>query len=157
MTLLSVVGQSVVIYLFLVLALSRLGRIFMAGLTPVSYLVVALLGSAVETGLYKGSGSLAAGIVSASTILLLDHLLTRLASRWPRVRRLLAGGSIVLIHDGQLVSVHLRQVRMTEEDMKAAVRNAGYAGIPDVRLAVLESNGKVTIVPRVSDARGPSA
>ncbi len=148
MSLLMVVGQTLVIYVFLVVALSRVGRSLMAGLTAFNYLVVALLGSAVETGLYGGSAALTAGLASAATLLLADHATSHLMSRWPRLRRLLAGGPVVLVHDGRLIPDHLRQVRLSEADVRAAVRKRGYDNLDDVRLAVLEENGDVGVVPR---------
>src|SRR5437764_1481906 len=114
MSLLLVAGHSLVIYAFLVVALARAGRSLMAGLTHANYLTIALLGSAVETGLYCGSDSLWAGLVSAATLILADRATCWLMNRAPRLRRLLAGGPVVLVHDGQLIGARLRQVRLTE-------------------------------------------
>ena len=150
MTLLIVVGHTVVIYTFLVVALSRLGRSQMAGLTPIGYMVIALLGSAVETGLYNGKGSLSAGLGSAVTILLMDYITSYVVRRWRRVCRLLVGSPIVLAHEGKAIPSHLQQVRMTEEDLRAAIRKRGYDTLDNVHLAVLEVDGAVGVIPRKS-------
>jgi uncharacterized membrane protein YcaP (DUF421 family) len=143
-----VIGQSLAIYVFLVVTLSRVGPVIMAGLTPSDYLVVALLGSAVETGLYHGSGALSAGLASAATVILADLGTSALLCRCPRLRRLLVGGPVVLVHDGQLIPAHLRRARMTEEDVRAAVRRHGYDDLAGIRLAVLEPSGRVGVVPK---------
>jgi uncharacterized membrane protein YcaP (DUF421 family) len=143
-----VVGQSLAIYVFLVVTLSRIGPVLMAGLTPFTYLVVALLGSAVETGLYHGSGTLTAGLTSAATVILADRATSAAVCRWPRLRRLLIVEPVVLVQDGRLIAAHLRRARMTEADVRAAVRQRGYDDLAAVRLAVLESNGRVAVVPK---------
>ena len=148
MELLIVVGQTLAIYLFLFVLLGRFGRMLMAGLTPIQYLVIALLGSAVETGLYHGSNSLWAGLASACTLLLANWGTSALVCRWPRLRRWLAGAPVVLVHDGRVLPEHLRQVRLTEDDLRAAIRRHGYEDVRDVRLAVLERDGSVGVVPR---------
>ncbi|HEY1381714.1 MAG TPA: YetF domain-containing protein [Gemmataceae bacterium] len=148
MDILAVVGQSLVIYVFLVITLCRVGPALMAGMTSFNYLVVALLGSAVETGLYRGSNSLSAGLASAATLILADRATSALMCRWPRLRRLLAGGPVVLVHDGRVIPAHLRSARMTEEDVRAAVRRHGYDDLAAVRLAVLEPSGRVGVVPK---------
>jgi len=145
--LLLVVLQSLVIYLFLVVALARFGRMTMAGLTPGGYLIIALLGSAVETGLYRGSSSLAAGLASALTVIAADHLLCTLLRRRPRVRRWLVGRPVVLVHNGRVLQSHLRQVRLTEDDLGVALRQRGYESPERIRLAVLEIDGSVGVVP----------
>lgn len=154
MSLLLVAGQTFVIYVFLVVILSRVGRSLMAGLTHFDYLIVALLGSAVETGMYRGSGQLSAGLVSATALILADHLTSFLMNRWPRLRRLLAGAPVVLVHDGQLLADHLRQVRLSEDDVRAAVRKRGYDTLEDIHLAVLEMNGQIGVVPLARGKRG---
>ena|SRR5947209_5975102 len=143
-----VVGQTLAIYVFLVIVLSRVGRSLMSGLNPYQYLIVALLGSAVETGLYCGSGALSAGLVSAATLIAANHATCYLVNRWPRLRRLLAGAPVVLVHDGEFVWAHMQQVRLTEGDVRAAMRKRGYDRVEDVRLAVLELSGEVGVVPR---------
>ncbi len=148
MPLLIVVGQSLVIYVFLVVLLCRFGRTLMAGLTHFDYLVVALLGSAVETGLYHGSDALWAGLASATTLVLADRATCWLMCRAPRLRRLLAGGPIVLVHDGRVLADQLRRVRLTEHDLRAAVRRRGYDDLAAIHLAVIEPNGEVGVVPR---------
>src|SRR5581483_7854106 len=138
MELLLVVGQTLAIYVFLVVAISRIGRPQVGELTPVGYLIAALLGSAVETGLYHGSGSLAAGLVSAATLIAANHATMRLLHRWPRLRRWLLGAPVLLVHHGQIIRSHLRQARLTEQELRAGIRKRGYDDLAQVRLAFLE-------------------
>jgi uncharacterized membrane protein YcaP (DUF421 family) len=147
MSLLPVVGHTLAIYVFVVVILSRVGRSLLAGLTHGDYLVIALLGSAVETGLYHGSDSLSAGIASAATLMVADRFTSSLMNRWPRLRRLLAGAPVVLVHDGQLIPGHLRQVRLSEQAVRAALRKRGYGNLDNVHLAIQERSGRVGVVP----------
>ena len=154
MELLVVAGQSLAVYLFLVLGLSRLAWAHMARLTPAEYLMVALLGSSVETALYHGSGSLLSGVVSALTLMLTNRAVDRAMVRWPRVRRWLVGRPVVLVHDGRVLRSHLRRVWLTEADLRAALRTKGYADLDGVRLAVLETTGDVGVVPKEQEGGG---
>ena len=146
--LLTVVWHTLAIYLFLIVGLSRIGRSLMAERTLPAYLVIALLGSAVETGLYAGSALLAAGLVSVTTLLAADRALTALLTRSAPLRRFLIGTPIVLVHDGQPIPSQLRRVGFTERDLLAAIRERGYANLDEVRFAVMEVNGSVGVVPR---------
>lgn len=154
MLILVVIGQSLAIYIFLVVAVGRFGRMHMAGLTPTGLLIVALLGSAVETGLYAGSGSLWAGLASAATLMAADYGLARLIKRWPRLRRWLVGEPVVLVHKGRILADHLRQVRLSEDDLLVAIRRRGYDRIEDVLLAMLEVDGSVGVVPMKKEGGG---
>ncbi len=148
LALLRIAAQTVVIYLGLIVGLRLIGRHQMAELTLVDYLIIALLGSAVETGLYGGSGSLAAGLVSVTVLLLTNRGLALVINRVPAVRRGLVGTPVVLVHDGQLIPAHLRAEGMTREDLLQGIRRRGYDQLEDVRFAVLEVDGRISVVPR---------
>lgn len=142
-----VVWQSAVVYAFLLFVTRRSGRWSLAVLTPVGYMSIALFGSAVETALYAGSDSLWAGLLSAGTLMLLNKLVTVSMGKWSRLRFWLAGGPMILVHNGRIIHSHLWRIHLTEEDLKVALRKQGYLRVKDVRLAILEVDGNVGIIP----------
>jgi uncharacterized membrane protein YcaP (DUF421 family) len=145
-TLLVVAGTTAGIYLFLIAILRLIGRRQLAQLTALDLIVVLLLGSAVETAMIHGDISLAAGFVSAATLLVLNRLLTLVFLRAPRLSHLVNGGPILLVHDGAVIEEHLRRVGITQPDLDAALRSRGFADSGGVREAVLETDGSITVV-----------
>jgi uncharacterized membrane protein YcaP (DUF421 family) len=141
-----VIFQSAAVYAFLLFVTRRAGRWTLAALTPVGYMSIALFGSAVETALYAGQNSLWAGLLSAATLMLLNKLLTVCADKWSKVRFWLAGGPMVLVHNGKIIYSNLWRIHLTEEDLKVALRKQGYIRINDVRLAILEVDGNVGVI-----------
>jgi uncharacterized membrane protein YcaP (DUF421 family) len=151
---LSVVWHSLAIYLLLTVALRFMGRALMAQFTLLEYFVIALLGSAVETGLYAGSSSLPAGLASAAVLLAANRGLSAAINRSRRLRRFFVGAPLLLVQDGQFVRSHLRTAGLTENDVRAGIRERGYEGLDDVRYAVLEVNGAIGVIPRASQGSG---
>ncbi len=149
-TLLGAVWHTLAIYAFLILGLSRITRRQMAQFTILDYLIIALLGSAVETTLYAGSTSVAAGLLSAATLLLANRALSFMVNHSTLFRRFLIGTPVVLVHDGQLLPSHLRHAHLTKEDVMAAIRIRGYDSLDQVRFAILEVNGSIGVVPKES-------
>jgi uncharacterized membrane protein YcaP (DUF421 family) len=156
LTLLAVAGQTLAIYLALILGLRAIGRRQMAQLTLFDCLIIALLGSAVETGLYRGSASLAAGLVSVTVLLLANRGLSLLAGRVPALRRLLIGRHVLLVHEGRIIQEHLRSGGITKEELMQGIRRRGYDELEDVRFATLEADGRIAVIPREGedDAQG---
>jgi len=135
-----------VIYIFLVLGFRVLGRRQLGQLTVVDLVVIIVMGSAVETALIGGNVSLPAGFVSAGTLLLADRLFALIFSRSKRLRHLLGGGPLLLVHYGHPVEEHLRRAGLTKADLEEAIRERDCAGIADVKFAVLEEDGEINIV-----------
>jgi uncharacterized membrane protein YcaP (DUF421 family) len=144
--LLIVAASTAGIYLFVIGLLRVVGRRQLAQLTALDLIVVLLLGSAVETAMIHGDVSLAAGLVSAATLLGLNRLLTLVFLQAPRLSQLVNGGPILLVHDGTVIEEHLRRVGLTHPDLDAALRSRGFTGPEKVRAAVLETDGSITVV-----------
>lgn len=146
--LLPVIGHTVVIYLFLMIALRVAGRHQIGQLSVIDLVVLILLGSAVETAMVNGDTSLAAGIACSGTLLVLNRLFTWLIQRVRPLNRELNGDPITLIIDGRFVEENLRRAGLTHEDVLQALRARGFADVSEARFAVMEVNGSITVIPR---------
>lgn len=145
-SMLIVAGNTVCIYLFLVVAMRILGRRQLEQLTALDLLIVILLGSAVETAMVHGSTLLRAGFVSATTLFIANRLVTLTITRSKRVQRLCGSGPILLVHNGAFVEEHLKRIGLTEEDVLQALRAREHDSLTDVRFAVLEPDGEINVV-----------
>jgi len=145
-----VAGSTAAIYLFLLVLLRLFGRRQLGQLTVIDLVVVLLLGSAVETAMIHGDVSLPAGFASAGTLVLMNRLLTAVFLRSERLCNLVGGGPVPLVHAGSPVEEHLRRVGMTHTDLEEALRARGYQGPADVREAILETDGSVSVIPRTA-------
>ena len=145
-SMLIVAGNTLFIYIFLIVAMRILSRRQLGQLTALDLLILILLGSAVETAMVHGSTLLRAGFVSASTLLVANRFISALASKSKKLSRVCGAGPILLVHKGQFVEEHLKRVGLTHDDVLQAVRAREHADISDVRFAVLEPDGEINVV-----------
>jgi uncharacterized membrane protein YcaP (DUF421 family) len=148
-------GSTAVIYLFLVTAMRLVSRRQLGQLTVIDLVVVLVLGSSVETAMIHGNTSLPVGLVSVATLLVLNRLMTWIFLHNDRLRQLVNGGPVLLVHNGAVVEDHLRKVGMTREDLLAALRGRGYDDPRSVRSAVLETDGSFTVIGSSNSMRLP--
>ncbi|MFI5041197.1 MAG: YetF domain-containing protein [Acidimicrobiales bacterium] len=94
-----------------------------------------------------GDTSLPVGLASAVTLLVLNRLLTLLLLRSRRLRHLVNGGPILLVNHGRALDEPLRRAGLTSADLAEALRSQGYDGPADVRAAVLETDGTISVIP----------
>ena len=135
------------IYVFVLGLLRLFGRRHLGQLTAIDLVVMLTLGSAVETAMIHGSTSLTSGLISASTLLVLNGIIDRLLIRSDRARHFVNGGPKVLVRDGRVIESQLRRAGFTDADLAAALRGRGFAGPTGVDYAVLEVDGSVTVIP----------
>jgi uncharacterized membrane protein YcaP (DUF421 family) len=139
--------QTLSLYFFLIFALRILGRRQMGQLTALDLVIIILLGSAVETAMIAADTSLIAGLLSAATLLAANRLLTLIVCRSRRLRRMVVGNPVLLVHHGHLIEEHLKKAGLVEADVREAIRERGYSGPEELMFAVLEIDGSINAVP----------
>lgn len=149
--------RACVVY-FLLLAMIRMtGKRTMGQFTPFDMLLVVLLGNAVQNSLLGEDTSVGGGLLLAATLIALNWIVGLVSARSPKVERWVEGAPVLLARDGQVYRDVLRRELISREDFEKAMREAGCLGMADIRLAVLENNGHITVVPRQPEISGVGA
>ncbi len=144
----AVAVRTAIVFVLLVVGVRATGKRQTGELNVHDLLLVLILANAVQNAMTKGDGRLSVALVSAGTLVLLGWLLATLTSRRPRCESWLVGAPTVLAQDGRAVRRHLHREGVSEGELMAAVRDQGLAGLAAVRLAVLEIDGTISVVPR---------
>ena len=129
------------------------------------FIVTVALGSTLATVLLNHDVALAGGVVAFSLLISLQFLVTWTSVRFLWVRRVVTGEPQLLLSRGAFVDVALRQTRITESEVRAAVRAAGVGDMEAVEAVVLETDGSLSVIRRglattgssLTDVRTPSS
>ena len=149
--LLTVIIQTVVIYLFLVVGLSLLDHRETSQLGLVEIVIIMVLGSSVETSMVAGNTSLMAGLVCATTLLVCNMGMTRLLERWQWLRRIIIGHPIPLVANWHILTRPAQAAGLTEDDILEGIRERGYDSLDQVRYAILETDGNISVIARKTE------
>ncbi len=142
-----VVVRTAIVYLFLVTALRISGKREVGQMSVLELVVILVISDAVQNSMVGQNSSLWGGLVAVTTLLVLDIGLKALSSRLPFLRRAIAGEPRLLVHDGRLLAKALRREGIDADEVDAAVRAHGLERIADVKLAILETDGSISIIP----------
>lgn len=143
-----VVIHAVVIYCFLVVVFRIAGRRTLAQTTTFDLVLILIIGDATQQALLGEDTTLASGALAILTLVSLDVALAQLKRLFPALDRLLEGDPVVLMANGQFRTRPMDLHAIDEQDLLAAAReNLGLTDLTQVREAVLEKDGKISIVP----------
>ncbi|MDR7070118.1 uncharacterized membrane protein YcaP (DUF421 family) [Pseudoxanthomonas japonensis] len=140
--------RACVVYFILLAMIRMTGKRAMGQFTPFDMLLVVLLGNAVQNALLGQDTSVGGGLLLAATLIGLNWIVGFLSARSPKVERWVEGSPVLLARDGQVYRDVLRRELISREDFDKAMRDAGCLDLDDIRLAVLENNGHITVVAR---------
>lgn len=143
--------RATVIYM-LVMALMRIsGKRAVGQFTPFDLVLLILIGNAVQNGINGGDNSLTGAFVMAATLIALNWLVAFATSRSRKAQRLVEGVPVVLARNGKVFERVLREQLVSDADFHKALRQHALADVSEVALALLETNGSISIVPRAGD------
>ena len=143
--------RAVVVYGFLLVLLRLTGKRQIGQMAPFDLVLLLVLSNAVQNSMNGGDNSITGGLILASTLVAINSVMSWLTYRSRTLEALVEGRPVILIHDGKIDHASLRQVKMTTHELDASLRAAGCAGPSDVRFAVLENTGKVSVIPKRHD------
>lgn len=140
-------ARTLILYFLIMFGLRLMGKRQIGELEP-SELVLTMMISDLATVPMQDFGiPLLAGVIPILTLLALSMLLSQLSLRYLRFRALVCGTPAILIRDGQLQQEAMRQNRYTLDELLEELRGQGIASIEDVKYAVLENSGQLSVLP----------
>jgi uncharacterized membrane protein YcaP (DUF421 family) len=140
--------RTILILGLLLIGLRLLGKRAVGGMNLVDLFLVLLLGNAVQNGITNGSGDLLVGIVAAGVLLLIDRWVGILFVRHPILESRFFGKPVILASDGKLNFLAMRHEEISESELLTAVHEQGLSDLSEVRLAMLEDDGSISVIPR---------
>jgi uncharacterized membrane protein YcaP (DUF421 family) len=141
-------ARTAIVLLYVSSGLRILGKRQLGQINIFDLVLVMALANAVQNAMTAGRGELSIGIVSAGTLLLVGRWLSYYFVRHPRMHDRVIGSPTVIINEGELVRDHMRREHLTEEQVLTALRQHGLSEPGDAKMAVLEVDGTLSVVPR---------
>lgn len=121
--------------------------------TLFDFLILLLVSNVVQNAMIGDDNSVLGAIAGALVLVALTYLLDRITSRSHRARVILEGRPTLLIRDGAILDSAMRGQNVTTYDLLSAIRKQGIGRLADVRFALLELDGSISVIR--SDAVGP--
>ncbi len=144
--LLRVLIVGVLAYVSLVVFVRISGKRTLAKMNAFDLVVTVALGSTLATILLSKDVPLAEGLLALALLIGLQYLIAWLSIRSRKVESLVKSEPAMLFHQGQFLHQSMRHERVTESEVRAAIRSEGIAGLDGVVAVVLETDGTFSVV-----------
>ena len=144
-----IVLRALVAYVFILFLMRVVGRRELSSMEPSDVILLVVIGDLVQNGVTQSDYSVTGIVLAAGTIGLLATLTAFVTFRWSRIRNVIEGEPVILVEDGKLIERNMKHERLTlDEVMEQARLQQGVESLHDVRWAVLETSGSISIVKK---------
>jgi len=149
-----IVIRAAVAFLFILLVTRAIGRRELSGLEPFDLIMLVVLGDLIQQGVTQSDYSITGALVVVAIMGALTVGMAWISYRFRRVRPVLEGDPIVLIENGRPIERNMKRERLTLPELEAEARLQQVASLDEIRWAVLETNGRISIIPRENGSGG---
>ena len=141
--------RAAAMYVALMVLIKIAGRRSLAELTTFDFVLLMIIGEATQQALLGDDFSLTNSVLVIVTLIALDVGLSMAKQRSRWMSRLIDGEPTIIVENGQLLHWWLRRARLVEADIMEAARSAqGIETLDEIKYAILERNGKISIIRR---------
>jgi uncharacterized membrane protein YcaP (DUF421 family) len=148
--------NTIIVYALLMLLLRLMGKRQLGDLELSELIVTILITEAASDPITDPEMPLIYGILPVLTLLGLEYLLSLLCLHSVKLRALLEGKPALLIVHGRIDQTQMRRNRFTPDELTEALRNQGILALSEVEYAILETDGRLNIIP-TADQRPATA
>ena len=133
-------------YIGLVAFLRVSGKRTLAKMNAFDLVVTVALGSILATILLSSDVSLSEGLLAFILLCSLQYVVAWLSVRSRRFREIIKSEPALLLRNGEYLRSAMRSERVTEDEIRAAVRSSGHADPSQVAAVVLETDGSFSVI-----------
>lgn len=143
---LNFVLRAAIVYLAVLLLLRISGKRQVGQMGAVEFVTVLLISNAVQNAMNGGDNSVAAGLILATVLIVLSMFLSWLTYKSRFFEKIFEGSPRLLVHEGKTIQKALESERLSHEELRVLLRKQGVHHVTELKTAVLESDGTLSLV-----------
>jgi uncharacterized membrane protein YcaP (DUF421 family) len=149
----NLVIRAVIIYVAFFIGLRLFGKRELGQFTTFDLVLVLLVANALQPAITGPDQSVTGGVIIIAVLLMFNRGVALVRNRWPWFDALIEPPPTVVVHDGEISKVALEKEGLSQTDVEMAIREHGVDKLSDVKMAVLENDGSISVVSKGSGER----
>src|SRR5215208_1658094 len=146
------VFRGLAVYAFLFLIFRIAGKRTLNQITTFDFVLLLIISESIQQAMIDSDNSVTNAFLLVVTLVGLDVALSLVKRRFPRLSKMLDSAPVVVIEDGHLHRDRMDKERIDESDILSAAReHQGLERLEQIKYAVVEQSGRITVVPKQQD------
>ena len=148
---LKIILRTLIIYILLLTVMRLMGKRQLGELEPSEIITTFLFSEIATTPITNPESNIWHAILPIIIIASLEILLSFSVLKIPLLKKILTGRPSVIIQRGKINKEEMKRARLTLDELISGIRQGGIFNISEVDYAILEENGRLTVVPKCED------
>jgi len=140
--------RAATVYFVLLLLFRITGNRSMAQITVFDFVLLLIISESAQQGITANDYSVVNSVILISTLAAIDILISLFKQRFSKIDRVVDGLPLILVRQGEMLKDRMEKARVDEADILEAARELqGLEGMRQIKYAVLERSGDISIIP----------
>lgn len=140
--------RTIILYLLVITVMRIMGKRQIGELQPFELVIAIMISELAAVPMQETGIPLIAGIIPIITLLIIQVSFSYLSMKNQAARKILCGTPSVVIEKGKIVEPELLRLRYNINDLLEQLREKSYPNISDIEYAILETSGKLSVIPK---------
>ena len=149
---LTLVLRCLIIYIIVLIIFRLMGKRQLGELQPFEFVITLIIADLATIPMAEINIPIIHGIVPLLTLMLLHFFISWLSRKSIFMRKIINGNPILLMTPDGINYIALKELNMTLNDLSEALRNLNYFSFDQIAYAIVETNGKITVLPNSQNA-----
>lgn len=138
--------RSIILYILVIFSVRLMGKRQLGELQPSEFVITILVSNIATLPLEDSDIPLIMGITPILALVCFEVLMSWITLHFPAVRKIVSGRPKIVVRNGKPDDHALRELRLSMDDLNAALRSKDVFDIADVQYAIVETNGSISVL-----------
>lgn len=140
--------RTIILFLIVMTVMRIMGKRQIGELQPFELVIAIMISELAAVPMQETGIPLLSGIIPIITLLIIQLTFSYLSMKSETARQVICGTPSVVIENGRIVEEELQRLRYNINDLLEQLREKDYPNISDVEYAILETSGKLSVIPK---------
>jgi len=142
--------RTFILYILIFIVMRMMGKRQIGELEPFEFIITVIIADLATIPMADTGLPLLSGIVPIFALLIIQLLLSYICLKSVKARKIICGSPSVIIRNGKLIEAELHRLRCNTHEVLEQLRIQQYLNVHDIDLAILETSGKLSIIPKAN-------
>ncbi len=145
----TLIARCFVIYIIVLFVFRLMGKRQLGELQPYEFVITLIVADLATLPMADTAIPLIHGVVPLITLLVIHFGISVLMQKSLLFRKIISGKPVIIISPDGIDYENLKKLNLNLNDVQESLRNLNYFKFEDIQYAIVETNGKITVIPKV--------
>lgn len=145
--------RALIVYVFLMLIVRLSGKRTLTEMTVFDFILLLVIGDASQQAITSNDYSITNAIIVITTFVVVDIFLSYVKRRFKTLESIIDGTPLIILSEGKVLQDQMKKARIDISDiLESARKSHGLMKLDEIRYAILEKDGGISIIPQKSNS-----